>query len=194
MAKPFAVKETRMTAQNQLPESPVKDAAAAARMLLQEIIADFKGSAEASAGGDQRLFFPNGIELINVAFKIDGGDVEVTIAGDKSPKLEDRAAKPTMLRIVTTITDYMDVAAEQNTDDIYRGDHLIWYNEGNNDVTIQFPGVCPLNLNGFTVSANGGMVLTVVKDKNTIPAGDYPFTPAPKSGKQPAGNPKIIIH
>jgi hypothetical protein len=182
----------RIMAKNQLVESPFKDAAAAAQMLLQEIITDFKGSAVASAGDNQRLFFPNGIELIDVVFKIGGGDVEVTIAGAKSPKLEDSGAKLTMRRSVATI-DYMDVAAEVNSDYIFRGDYLVWYNEGNEDVTIRFTAVCPLKLNNFTVLANGGMTLTLVKDVNTIPAGTYPFTPIWETGQQPAGNPKIII-
>lgn len=48
-----------------------------------------------SATGDQRLFFPNGIELIHLSFKITTQvDISLTVAGEKAPKQPALPATP----------------------------------------------------------------------------------------------------
>jgi len=174
---------------NRLSEFPVKDGAAAAQLLLQRIVADLKESAGLKATGDRHLFFPNGIELINVVVKVGSGDVEVMIAGEKSVKPSD--GKSTLVRNLSNSTDYMDANANVNVEPIFRGDYLIWFNEKAGDVKIHFTPLCPLNRNDFIVPGNGLLALTLVQ--TTIEPGSYSFRRSPESGIVPAGDPKIII-
>jgi hypothetical protein len=172
--------------EHQSPSIAASDVTDAVQSLLQKILTDLKGSATAAAAGEPRLFFPNGIELISVVAKVGPADVEVKIAGEKGIKLAD--SKPigttTTFRIV-----FMDVWADQNKEDIYRGNQVIWYNDRNEDVQIVFPALrCPLNICDFPVP-HGGTYSTFVL--RTIDTGDYYF--ARKLKDEFLGNPKIII-
>ena len=59
------------------------------RQVLDAVFENLKSNAGVKADGSTRLFFPNGIELISVVFKVnakDGIDVEVKVAGEKGIK------------------------------------------------------------------------------------------------------------
>jgi hypothetical protein len=161
--------------------------------LLDGIITEFKRTAADKDAAEPRLFFPNGIELIQVIVKVGPADVEVKIAGQKGVR-ETQSRATGKVRI---FDDHdMEVCALVNTEDIFRGDHIIWHNDGKDDVEIVFDvDGCPLNISDFIVPKNGGVYLTIVL--TTVDAGTYDYhcyIPPRRAGSVPVlGNPKIII-
>jgi hypothetical protein len=70
-------------------ELDAQQAAKAAEELFIKALATISEltSSSRTATGDQRLFFPNGIELIHLSFKITTQvDISLTVAGEKAPK------------------------------------------------------------------------------------------------------------
>src|SRR5271166_3114348 len=163
--------------EDKLSKVEASDLANSVQQLLQKMLTDLKGAAAAKGAGEARLFFPNGIELISLVVKVGPADVEVTIAGEKGVKPKSRS-----LRAMRAFEDsHMDVWADENTEDIFRNQAIIWYNDGNRPVTIAFntPDGCPLAPAQceFTVKP-GELARTIVL--NTIEAGEYRFTRTPK--------------
>jgi hypothetical protein len=163
----------------------------AARTITENIVAGLRDAALKPDASDPRLFFPEGIELINVVVKIGPADVEVEIAGAKGlthftgGRLEVRDPGPALNRDVT--------AADQLS--CHSREEIIWFNNTGSDATITFAAVnSPVAdffgnpVNGFTVPRNGGTYPTWVAPGDT-PNVPYPYsTTAAKRG-----NPSIII-
>jgi len=172
--------------EDKLSKAEASDLANSVQQLLQKMLTDLKGAAAAKGAGEARLFFPNGIELISLVVKVGPADVEVTIAGEKGVKPKSRS-----LQAIRAFDDsQMDVSAAENTEDIFRGQGLVWFNDGNQDVHVAFntPDGCPLIPCEFTVPKGGGVLRTIVR--NTVDAGEYHFTRAPA---HVLADPKIII-
>ncbi|MGD0126107.1 MAG: hypothetical protein ABSF46_12150 [Terriglobia bacterium] len=89
----------------QLPATGIDDATSKAKNLLHSIVQnlelpvkpelDAEEPGEVTGNGQPALFFPGGIDLINVTVKIAGVDVEVTISGPGGNGALQPAALPT---------------------------------------------------------------------------------------------------
>jgi hypothetical protein len=180
-------------ADSEISQTIASDLTKPVRDLLADIVTQLKNTAANKDASEPRLFFPSGIELIDVHVKVGPADVEVKIAGQKGVK---ETQSPTTGKSRMFDDHDMDVCSPVNTEDIFRGDHIIWHNDGKDDVEIVFDvDGCPLNVCDFIVPKNGGVYLTIVL--TTVDAGTYDYhcyIPPRRAGSAPvAGNPKIII-
>jgi len=180
-------------AEAEFSQASVGDLTKPVQDLLDGIVTQLKGTVAIKGAAQPPLFFPNGIELIQLIVKVGPADVEVTVAGPKGSK--ESLSKANGKARLMDIHD-MNVCAPVNTDDIFRGDYITWHNDGHDDIEIVFDvDGCPLNVCDFTVPKDGGEYLTVVL--NTVDPGTYEYhchkAPRKVHGTAIQGNPKIII-
>jgi len=180
-------------AESEVSQTSVSDLTKPVQDLLDGILTKLKETAAIKGPAQAPLFFPNGIELIQVTVKVGPADVEVTIAGPK--EVRELPSKTRGKAKMIDIHD-MEVCAPVNTEDIFRGDYITWRNDGPDDIEIVFDvNGCPLNVCDFTVPKNGGAYLTIVQ--NTVDAATYEYHchKAPRHAHSTAiqGHPRIII-
>lgn len=196
-----------MADQNQLSRSQMTEASDVAEGLLEKILEGVPRTAmgdterrEGATGGapKQRLFFPNGIELISVIVKFGGVDVEVKIAGSAAPDGASAAPVFSAPAIGTfIICCHSGIGLPDAT--------LTWVNPQTFPITIYFPGVCPVNVNGFTVPAAAGLQMGTYPAQVIVNGGTYEYTCSRAMGTEAdneatgtqnpvgGGNPKVII-
>ena len=180
-------------ADSEVSQTSVSDLTKPVQDLLDGIVTQMKGTAAIKSAAQQPLFFPNGIELIQLIVKVGPADVEVTVAGPKGAR--ESPSKTKGEARMMHIHD-MKVCAPVNTEYIFRGDCITWHNDGPDDIEIVFDvNGCPLNVCDFTVPKNGGEYLTIVMDTVDADTYEYHCHKAPRHARSTvlAGNPRIII-
>lgn len=181
--------------------SDAKDISDAAQAITKEVVSQLRDAASTADAATPRLFFPHGIELIDVVVKVGPADVEIRIAGEKGIKLsaaqlrelEEEEEDENMQFVVRTV-DATDTALSST---VQAGDEIDWFNmHPSTDVTIAFTRGSPLTgcTSHFVVAHNTSA--TNPGAKTTIKSGlctgtEFPYTVNGVS--IPGGMPKIII-
>lgn len=200
-----------MADENQLSRSQMIEASGVAEALLTKILegvprsvvraAEKRGGA-AGEVAEQRLFFPNGIELISVIVKFGGANVEAKIAGSATPDVASAAPAISTAGLTGSMIESVPPGFIIccGSGSAYHGGTLTWANPTARPIRIYFPGPCPLNVNNFVVPASGTYVTQVV-----VNGGSYEYVCSPATeikadneaiGREnPAGggNPRVII-
>jgi hypothetical protein len=71
-----------------------KSAADVANAVVTHIVDKLAGAKDVATGREHPLFFPNGIELIDVTVTVSGIKAEIKIAGEKGLHLAAAVARP----------------------------------------------------------------------------------------------------
>ncbi len=181
--------------------SESKDLTDATLSVTENIVSILQKAASAKDAADPRLFFPNGIELIDIVVKLTPPDVEVKIAGEKGIKCD--ASLLRKLEEEQEDVGKRNLAPPKDVNDtnhdlpVTRGDTIPWFNNTARDSVVQFTHGNPLDHtnNPFTVKANSdpahpGASTHVQSD---LPVGTwFPYT-VTVGGVQSPGMPKICI-
>jgi len=170
------------------------------QLLLRNTIEELKAAVSQPTSGEERLFFPHGIELIRVEVKVGLNDVELTIAGGKQAE-QVRAHFATRLDGLP----FVDTTDDVNKDPIHPDDHVHWHNSLPYPVLITFPprDGCPFDPPdcSFKLEKSGDPQnrenrLTRVRHGAIGGGTEYQYTrglPADANIKFIRGDPKIII-
>jgi len=188
-----------MKNENQVVDVKVSDVANAAQQVLDKIVTDLTTSLKprlegkegqaVGADGETRMFFPEGIELIDVIVKIggtEGADVEVKIAGAKG--LQPGSPKQDAEGLTDARSD-QTIEVGDETKPGYTGYKIIWTNHTNNALKVTFdPKACPLDVSQFTVSGGGCSTCTNVLGPKNMYVYDYDPTQVTSSGSGGKGS------
>lgn len=171
-----------------MSKASAQELADAAHSITQKIVSELKDASSKADAAAPRLFFPNGIELIDVGVKVGLAEVKVKIAGAQGIKGGLIQASEVMM----TTRHLRDASA---CDDIYVGPGLVirWFNLTKHPITIRFTNGSPLenDLNNFPVPGHGGIVDTPLK-QDLASGSIYPYHNPPVLCPL-AGMPRIII-
>ena len=174
---------------DQLSELRVNDLTAAVQSLLQKIIAELKSTASAEKAGEERLFFPHGIELISLTVKVPPADVELTIAGEKGIKHNG----PGLHEADSSSHHDRDVDDDGDSEAMRGGDVITWHNRHGFPVRITFDNPSPLDCrNPFTIPKKDDVDTIILASAS----GPYPYhLERYEKGRyrRVAGDPRIII-
>lgn len=183
---------TEENVQSGLGADTVKDVSGAVQDLIGNLVSNLTSNDKprpmAEKDAEPRLFFPNGIELIDVTVSVAGVNVHVEVAGANGRKgLQVREGRMS----IRSFGDdhFVEATAPPDEVDVFRRDLIVWENHGPNPMKVHFDDPC-LNANDFTLEANSGQRLTHVL--TTVDDGDYYYTCSDGLHIM-QGNPKIVI-
>lgn len=183
-----------MKKENQSVDVKISDVATAAQQMLDKIVTDLTTSPKpypegedgraARVDGETRLFFPEGIELIDVIVDIAGANVEVKIGGP-GVSVTNVPSYPTIRQTPR------DINVCDDNKPASPGDPITWHNLRGFPVMVYFDTVdgCPLDECPFFCVPANGKHTNYVRGNAALASYQYRVDPACAHGI----NPKIII-
>jgi hypothetical protein len=197
-----------MQNKNQSSVPGIADVARTAERLLEKIGTDLARAAKPHPGGEGRLFFPEGIELISVVVNVAGvADVEVKVAGPKGSAGTD-GKRPssafTAARVIDDTPGDRDVDVGDDNGKGYHTHYVVWHPSDDDTQTLNFgysEGTPFIDNQGKDLSkfdvVPGGKTRTRVRDGAQGSSGQreyrYKYDDKKAIHGEAGGNSKIII-